>query len=152
MILFFLLFAAAQSYWSPDHAVRVLVSQTRTEFQTNAGRTLLTHDDRSGIVVHAAWTPDSQFFIAGTESSGGHQPWSHPIWIYSRAKNKILDLSALGATAITDFTLKSRDILQIKVLDCSRSKSEALASRSLAVNLNDMAATGRLPNPPCAVH
>ncbi|HEY4088180.1 MAG TPA: hypothetical protein VGM43_19735, partial [Bryobacteraceae bacterium] len=98
---------------------------------------------------HAIWTPDSQFFIAGTETSAGHQPWSHPIWIYSRAKNKILDLSALGATAVADFTLKSPDLLQTEVLDCKRNKSGELSSRPLVINLNALTATPRLPDPPC---
>jgi len=147
--VFLLLFAAAQSYWSPDHAVKVLVRQTRIEFQTTSGGTLLTQDDESHVVVHAAWTSDSQFFIAGTESSGGHQPWAHPIWIYLRAKNQILDLSVLGATAVADFTLTAPDVLQTKVLDCSRSKTVPLSSRPLVLNLHDLTTTGRLPDPPC---
>jgi hypothetical protein len=147
--VFFLLLAAEQSYWSPDYALEALVSQTRINFKTNNGRTLLTYNDASRVIAHAAWTPDSQFFVAGTENSAGHQPWAHPIWIYSRAKNEILDLSALGATAVADFTLKSPDVLQTKVLDCKRSKTTPLSSRPLAIDLHDLIATGRLPNPPC---
>jgi len=148
----FLLFASAQSWWSPDHAVEALASQTRISFETNNGRTLLTHEDASRIVVHAAWTADSQFFIAGTQDSEGHQPWAHPIWIYSRTKNQILDLSTLGATAIADFTLKSPGVLQFKALDCKRSKTAALSSRTLAIDLHHLIATGGLPDPPCPAH
>jgi hypothetical protein len=145
----FLLFAPAQSYWSPDHAIQAVVSQTKVNFQTNSDRTLLAHTDESHIVIHAAWTPDSQFFIAGTENSSGHQPWAHPIWVYARAKNEILDLSAFGATAVADFTLQSPDVLQFKALDCKRTQTDALSSRPLVINLHDLTATGRLPNPPC---
>jgi hypothetical protein len=146
--LFFLFFAAGQSYWSPDHNIEVLVTQSGIHFQTRSGRTLL-RDDAPLIVAHAAWTSDSQFFIAGTESPDGHQPWARPIRIYSRAKNRILDLSALGATAIADFTLKAPDMLQTQVLDCKGSKSRAMPSRPLTIHLNDLIATGRLPDPPC---
>ena len=145
---FFLLLAATQSYWSPDRAIEALVDQTGIEFHASSGRTLL-RDDASRIIAHAAWTPDSQFFIAGTENPDGHQPWAHPIRIYSRAKNRILDLSALGATAVADFKLQSPDTLQIQALDCRRSKTVPLASRTLVISLHSLIATGRLPDPPC---
>jgi hypothetical protein len=148
---FFLLLATAHAYWSPDHTLKVLL-QPRIEFQTNSGRILLTRDDPSHVITHAAWTPDSQFFVASTESSAGHQPWAHPIWIYSRAKNQIMELSTLGATAVAGFTLKSPDILETKVLDCKRGKPGNLTSRALTINLHDLASNGRLPDPPCPAH
>ena len=129
--------------------MKALVTQTGIHFQTRQGRTLLTHEDPSHILAQAAWTPDSQFFIAGTQNSDGHQPWSHPIWIYSRTKNTILNLSALGATAIADFTLKSPDLLQVEALDCKGANTGAVPSRPLAMHLHDLIATGRLPDPPC---
>jgi len=57
-------------------------------------------------VIQAAWTRASEFFVASTEAAGGHQPWTRPIWIYSRAKNKVFELTRMGATAVSDFTLK----------------------------------------------
>src|SRR5262249_14722481 len=39
------------------------------------------------------WSPDSQFFVYSMSSSGGHSPWSFPLMVYSRQKNRIAALS-----------------------------------------------------------
>src|SRR5262245_37245818 len=39
------------------------------------------------------WPPDSQFFVYGMSSSGGHSPWSFPMMVYSRHKNRIAGFS-----------------------------------------------------------
>jgi hypothetical protein len=57
-------------------------------------------------VAHAAWTPDSQFFVASTVDESVKQPWAHPIWVYSRAGNRIFALWNFGAIALADFSLK----------------------------------------------
>jgi hypothetical protein len=100
-------------------------------------------------VVHAAWTPDSQFFVASTMASGGHQPWGWPIWVYSRAKNQTFELTTMGATAVADFTLKPPDVIQVRILDCERGGPD-LPSRSLTISLHEVAAIGRLAAAPCA--
>jgi hypothetical protein len=147
--ILFLLLAAVPLYRSPDHALQVVVASARIEFQTSSGRILLTRDDPSHVILRAAWTADSQFFVASTESSEGHQPWAHPVWIYSRAKNQIIELAPLGATAVAGFTLKSRDVLQTRVLDCQHGKPGDLTSRTLQISLPQLLAGGRLPDPPC---
>ena len=64
-------------------------------------RTLPGHRRRrQHAILHAAWTPDAQFFVISTEATGGHQPWARPIWIYARSTNKFFDLSALGVVAV----------------------------------------------------
>lgn len=78
-----------------------------------------------------------------------HQPCARPIWIYSRGKNQILELSTLGATAVADFTLKSPDVLQVSALDCEQAKKGEPASRTTVISLHDLGTNGRLPNPPC---
>lgn len=149
MQFLFLLLAAAPLYRSPDRALKVVIAGARTEFQTSSGRILLTRNDPSHVILHAAWTSDSQFFVASTESSEGHQPWARPIWIYSRAKNQILELAPLGAIAVAGFTLESPDVLQTKVLDCQHGKPGDLTSRTLRISLHRLVAEGRLPDPPC---
>jgi hypothetical protein len=84
--------------------------------------------------------PDSQFFVAGTVSSGGHQPWASPIWVYSRESNQIRNLAKMGATAVTDFVLKPPDVIRTGVLDCEHGRGE-LASRPLVISLHQVMAT-----------
>ena len=43
-------------------------------------------------VLHADWTPDSQFFIYSTASSGGHWAWHFNTFVYVRRTNKIYEL------------------------------------------------------------
>ena len=111
---------------SPDGARRAVVEtdangESHTRIEDAKGRVRLTRDDRSKdgshgyAVVHAAWTADSRFFVAGLESSGGHQPWAHPIWIYSRAANRVFELARLGMAPVSDFQLRPPDILEVQV-------------------------------------
>ncbi len=44
-------------------------------------------------VANAKWSPDSQFFAYSMMSSGGHSPWSFPIWVYSVKKNQFASFS-----------------------------------------------------------
>jgi hypothetical protein len=44
-------------------------------------------------VVNAKWSPDSQFFAYSMMSSGGHSPWSFPIWVYSVKRNQFASFS-----------------------------------------------------------
>ena len=44
-------------------------------------------------VLNAKWSPDLQFFAYSMMSSGGHSPWSFPIWVYSVKKNEFASFS-----------------------------------------------------------
>ncbi len=146
-------------FTSPDRALRAVVrtsstGESRVQIQGPSRRVLLIRDDTSGDgshgygVVHAAWTADSQFFVAGTEATGGHQPWARPIWVYSRATNRVFELGKMGATAVADFTLKPPDVIEMKALDCEDGRGD-LQSRSLIVSLHQLVSTERLPTAPC---
>src|SRR5271157_3631376 len=87
-------------FTSPDGALRATITaeatgEAQVEIQASSGRSLLRRDERSTDGTHghaiaeAAWTSNSQFFVASTKATGGHQPWSRPLWVYSRAKNRI---------------------------------------------------------------
>jgi len=140
---------------SPDHALRARVhtdshgeSSVRIEDIRN-GAILLIRDDMSKdgahghAVVHGAWTPDSQFFVAGLESSGPHQPWAHPIWVYSRASNHVVELSTLGLTVVASFQLRPPDILKTRVL--SGGPSGRRSGQPLTVSLRTLLSTGHAP-------
>jgi hypothetical protein len=102
-----------QVYPSPDAALRALVfpvdadlyatpdMESRIVVRTREGKLLYSRDYSSprganGYYVFAAkWSPDSQFFVYSMSSSGGHSPWSFPMWVYSRQRNLIADFSAM---------------------------------------------------------
>ena len=44
-------------------------------------------------VLSAKWSPDSRFFAYSMMSSGGHSPWSFPIWVYSVKRNQFASFS-----------------------------------------------------------
>jgi hypothetical protein len=79
-------------YATPDMESRVVI-------RSSDGNTLTSKDHSSpsgaqGYHVYAAkWAPDSEFFVYGLTSAAGHQPWSFPIWVYSRARNEFAPFS-----------------------------------------------------------
>jgi hypothetical protein len=98
-------------YPSPDGALRALVlpvdvslyatpdMESRVVVRTSNGDTVTSKDYSSPrgtngyYVVNAKWSPDSQFFVYSMSSSGGHSPWSFPMMVYSRQKERIAGLS-----------------------------------------------------------
>ena len=151
--------APAQVYTSPDRSIRSVIwtgptRESRAEIQTARKHLLLIRDETSSDgshgygVTHAAWTPDSEFFVASAEAAGGHQPWARPIWVYSRDKNRVFELTKMGATAIGDFTMKSPGVIVVKVSDCPNGGGPQ--PRSLVVSLRRLVTDGGLPVRPCA--
>jgi hypothetical protein len=100
-------------YPSPDKSLRALVlpvdadlhatpdMESRVVIRSADGK-LLTSKDYSSPrgsngyhVARAKWSPDSQFFVFSTASSGGHSPWSFPTWVFSREKNLIVSFNKM---------------------------------------------------------
>jgi hypothetical protein len=81
-------------YTTPDMESRIVI-------RSGSGDTLTSKDHSSprgenGHYVYAAkWSPDSEFFAYSLSSSGGHQPWSFPIMVYSRKRNTFATLRAM---------------------------------------------------------
>ena len=147
-------------FTSPDRALRAVVwtnpaGESRVQIEGPSRRVLLTRDETSDDGSHgqgveqAVWTADSQFFVAGTESIGGHQPWARPIWVYSRAKNRVFDLGEMGAVSVAGFTLKPPDVIEMKILDSENVIGGDPQTRSLFVSLHQLVSTERVPNAPC---
>src|SRR5262245_279496 len=100
-----------QIFVSPDKALRAAVlpvdvslyatpdMESRVVIRTDKGDTVTSKDFSSprgvnGYYVHIAkWSPDSQFLVFSMVSSGGHSPWSFPIMVYSRQKNRFAKFS-----------------------------------------------------------
>ena len=111
-------------YPSPDGTLRALVfpvdislhatpdMESRLVIRSSKGETLTSKDYSSPrgangyYVVAAKWSPDSQFFVYSMSSSGGHSPWSYPIWVYGRGKNRFAGFSDMingNPTVSADF-------------------------------------------------
>jgi hypothetical protein len=75
--------------------------ESRVEIYTLGNHVLASKDYSSPrgangyYVVHAKWTPDSKFFVYTMSSSGGHSPWSFPMWAYGRNTNAFVRFSDL---------------------------------------------------------
>ena len=162
---FVLLFLAGARGWgfepeqdvvhvSPDRALRARVhtdahGESSVRFEdTRTGALLLLRDDTSKdgthghAVVHGAWTPDSQFFVAGLEYKGEHPSWAHPIWIYSRASNHVVELSKIGLSVVAGFQLRSPDILQTRVLAPRSNSGGRRAGQAFTASLRTLLAKG----------
>ena len=144
-------------YRSPDRKLRAVVvtgatGESQIDIQATPGSVLLRRDERSNDGSHghgidqAAWTSDSQFFVASTSASGGHQPWARPLWVYSRAKNRVFELSRFGITATTDFKLKPPDIVLTTAPGCDSENTP----RTIAFSLHRLVSTRRIPAAPCS--
>ncbi len=111
-----------QVYASPDQAVRAIVFPVGMDLHASPdiesrvvvrrdNAALLNSKDYSSprgtngyYVVRARWSPDSQFLVYSMSSSGGHSPWSFPIWVYSREKNLFVSFNNLigGKPTVSD--------------------------------------------------
>jgi len=87
--------------------------ESRVVIRNQKGDTLTSKDYSSPrgtngyYVDRAKWSPDSQFFVFSLLSSGGHSPWSHPMMVYSRAKDlfaKFSDMIGDKPTLSGDFS------------------------------------------------
>jgi hypothetical protein len=96
---------------SPDKALHALVfpvdisldttpdMESRVVVRSSAGDTVTSRDYSSPrgmngyYVAQAQWSPDSQFFVFSMTSSGGHSPWSFPIWVFGRKSSQIVPFS-----------------------------------------------------------
>lgn len=113
---------------SPDKALQAKVipigqrsfggGESRIEIRGTNGRRIysISYSSPDGEhgwnVVHAAWTPDSKFFVYSLQSSGGHQAWHSPIKFYCRLDNKLRSLDKrLGPVTDPKFSIEAPDII-----------------------------------------
>ena len=92
---------------SPDEELWAVINPTgggsehRIEVENPKGGVIVSTDHGSPdgqhgrSVLHADWTPDSQFFIYSTASSGGHSAWHFNTFVYVRRTNKIYELDEI---------------------------------------------------------
>jgi hypothetical protein len=98
---------------TPDMESRVVIRSAR-------GDTLSSKDHSSPrganghYVYRGAWSPDGQYFVYSLVSSGGHSPWSWPIWVFSVKRTQFArfsDMIAGRPTLSGDFTFQGTHAL-----------------------------------------
>ena len=103
-------------YVTPDMESRVVI-------RSSSGDTLNSEDHSSPrgeqgyYVTSAKWSPDSEFFVYSLSSSGGHQPWSFPIMVFSRKRKafaKFSDMIHDKPTVSGDFEFSGPHTLTAK--------------------------------------
>ena len=65
-------------------------------------RSFVADGNHGQIIERAAWTPDSQFFVFTTFSSGGHSAWHHWTFVWRRRDGKIHNLDDAYSPTMTD--------------------------------------------------
>lgn len=76
-------------------------------------RSFASEDGEHGFgVTKAAWTPNGQFFIFSMQSSGGHQPWHWPQYVYSVRTNRLYYLDDYIGSVTSKFVLLSGNRLR----------------------------------------
>ena len=99
-------------------------AESRVEIRSRGGKLLqsvsfASADREHGEgVAHAAWTPDSRFFVFNTSFSGGHMPWHGPAYLYVRRKNRFRRLDDyIGPGPCLPFSVAVPDVVRINAYD-----------------------------------
>jgi len=125
--------------------------ESNVVLRSSAGATLASKDYSSPdgangyYVLNAKWSPDSQFFVFGMMSSGGHSPWSFPIWVYSAGKKQFASFSDMinGSPTISGtFT-----IAKPHTLNASTWKAPGDLTDKVPVSVDLETAFDKLPAP-----
>lgn len=146
--------AEQERYLSPDGRYQAFISalpdiqsgESMVVIKTKKGKTICSksygsEDGEHGYsVVHAAWTPNSFFFVYSLASSGGHQPWHTPIYYVSVRDSKIRNLDDyIGAVTQSEFELSEPDT--IKAVGASWVLGKGLGEESpFEVSLSELVA------------
>lgn len=121
----------AKSLRSPDGRLRAeIISVGKRGYEDAESRVLIRRSDGKMIfeknfassdgehgfgVGRAAWTANAQFFVFSCQSSGGHQPWHWPTYVYERKNNKLhLVDNTTGPITTGEFSLKAPDVLETR--------------------------------------
>ncbi len=82
-----------------------------------AKKDFTSEDGEHGLSIDKAeWTPDSQFFIFTTYSSGGHMAWQFPAFFFSVADRKVYPFSDyLPPVAESSFSVKKPDFVTMTI-------------------------------------
>jgi len=125
--------AKCRGVTSPDQQLRACVlsvgrhpnppfNESRVEIRNMKGIVLATKDFKSPDGEHGRnvqrreWSPDSQFFVFSTASSGGHSPWHWQTYFYDRKRNVFKEVDDFSGPVIKrNFKLTAPDRIEVQV-------------------------------------
>ena len=118
---------------SPDQQLRACVlsvgrhpnppfNESSVEIRDMTGAVLATKGFKSPDGEHGRnvqkteWSPDSQFFVFSTASSGGHSPWHWQTYFYDRKRKVFKEVDDFTGPVIKrNFKLSAPDWIEVQV-------------------------------------
>jgi hypothetical protein len=120
------------------------VGESAVEIRKRAGDVLTRRDysskdgEHGYVVAQAEWSADSAYFVYVTQSSGGHQPWHSPAYVWSRSDNAVYDVAdCLAPVAEPSFSLKAPDVVTLS-LNTPRPGGGFAGSLAVTFRLGDL--------------
>lgn len=97
-------------------------NESRVEIHDMKGAILATKDFKSADGEHGRnvqemeWSPNSQFFVFSTASSGGHSPWHWQTYLYDRKGKVFKEVDDFTGPVIKrNFKLTAPDWIEVQV-------------------------------------
>jgi hypothetical protein len=141
---------------SPDQQLRACVlsvgthpnppfNESRVEIRSMNGTVLATKDFKSPDGEHGRniqkmeWSPNSQFFVFSTASSGGHSPWHWQTYFYDRKQKTFKEVDDFTGPVIKrNFKLTAPDWLEVQVQGTTSDPSDINTGHSVKRQLSTM--------------
>ncbi len=140
---------------SPDQKLRACVSsvgknapplnESKVEIHDASDRVLAFKDfsspdgEHGRNVQQSAWTPDSQFFVFSTASSGGHSPWNWRTYFYDRRANAFKEVDSFtGPVVKRDFTLAAPDWIEVTVQGTKSDPTDIVTGHKVTRRLSQL--------------
>jgi hypothetical protein len=78
---------------------------------SNDGKLEFTYTFARRLIEQAKWTPDSEYIVFTTSSSGGHSPWHSNSFVFSVADKKLASVDdAVGLVVSPDVSIEASHI------------------------------------------
>jgi hypothetical protein len=90
-------------------------------------------------VQKAEWSPDSQFFVFSTASSGGHSPWHWQTYFYDRRRKIFKEVDDFtGPVVKRNFKLTAPDWIEVQVQGTATDPSDIINGHPVKRRLSVM--------------
>jgi dipeptidyl aminopeptidase/acylaminoacyl peptidase len=115
------LFAVERRIPSPDEPVRLDLDSSTVFICTAAAgdqrSVIAEHTFPGRIISQIRWSPDSQFLLFTTASSGGHSPWHFNTYVFCAADKSFRDVATALDTTVgaAEFHFEFPDIAVLTV-------------------------------------
>jgi hypothetical protein len=141
---------------SPDQRLRACVwsvgthpnppsNESRVEIRNMDGPLLATKDFKSPDGEHGRnvqkmeWSPDSEFFVFSTASSGGHSPWHWQTYFYDRKRKTFKEVDDFtGPVVKRNFKLTAPDWIEVQVQGTSNDPGDINTGHSVKRRLSTL--------------